>query len=99
VRRIPLQCVEARGDVFAERPDRRAPQRRDMPEALKRAAEVASERAHIGSLTALGHEHRVIGIGRLDQFEAMNLHRAWRDIHHLAVACEVVGALARDFHR
>src|SRR6516225_10679114 len=95
----PLQCVQTRGDVFAERADRRAAQRRDMPEALERAAEVASERAHVSSLAALGHEHRVIGIGRLDQFEAMNLDWAWGDIYHLAVAREVVGALAGDFHR
>src|SRR5262245_17815368 len=70
-----------------------------MPKALERAAEVAGERAHIGSLAALGHERGVIAIGRVDQFEPVNLDWAWRDIHHLAVAREVIGALARDFHR
>src|SRR5262249_36600303 len=32
-------------------------------------------------------------------FEPVNLDRAWGDVHNLAVACEIIGALARDFHR
>src|SRR5262249_13184253 len=60
---------------------------------------VAGERAHIGSLAALGNERGVIAVRHLDQFEPVNLDWAWRDIHHLAVAREVIGALARNFHR
>src|SRR5262249_59443496 len=95
----PLQCLKARGDLFPEGADRRAAQRCDMPKALERAAEVAGERTHVGSLPALGNERGVIAVRRFDQFEPVNRDRAWRDIHHLAVAREAVGALARDFYR
>ena len=68
----------------------------DMAEAAERAAHVAGERAHIGALAAFGLEHRVVGVGRLDQIEAVDVDRARLELHHLAVAGEVIGALAVD---
>src|SRR5262249_36367521 len=91
----PIRCNASRLGGAARGGARRG----DRPRALERAAGVAGERAHIGSLPALGNERGVIAIRRFDQFEPVNLDRAWRDIHHLAVAREVIGALARDFYR
>src|SRR5262249_33634606 len=99
IRARGLQCVEAHADILAEGPYRGAAQGRDMPQAAQQAAEVAGERAHISSLAALRHELCVILISRLDQFEAMNFHRACRDFHRLTVASEIVRALAVDLNR
>src|SRR5262249_56209014 len=41
----------------------------------------------------------MVWIGRLDQFQAMDLDGAWRHFHHLAVACEIISALAVDLDR
>ena len=70
-----------------------------MAETAEQAPHVARERAHIGALAALGLEHGAIRIGELgvlDQLEAMNLDRARFELDDLAVAREIVGALAVD---
>src|SRR5262245_43814724 len=41
----------------------------------------------------------MVWIGRLDQFQTMDLDGAWRHFHHLAVACEIISALAVDLDR
>ena len=82
--------------LLGERADRGAAQRHDMSKATERAAHVAGECPHIGPLAALRGEHAVIGVGCLDQFKVMDLDRARREFHHLALAGEIVGALAVD---
>src|SRR5262249_44175918 len=94
-----LENVEPGRDLLGKRADGGATQRRDVPEASERAAEVAGERAHIGALAALGGELGVVAIGHPDKLEAMDLDRPGLELDHLAVAREVVGALALDLHR
>ena len=82
--------------VFAERADRDAPQRANMAETAQSAAEIAGERADIGALAAFGLEHGVVGVRASDELEPVDLDRARREFDRLAVAGEIVGALALD---
>ena len=50
----------------------------------------------VGNASAFVSQLRGIGFG---QFETVDLDLAWRDVHRLAVACEIIGALAVDFDR
>src|SRR5262249_59800481 len=52
-----------------------------------------------GPFAAPGNGGGVSGTGVFVQSEPVNLDRAGRDTPHLAVAREVIGALARDFYR
>ncbi len=90
-----LQLFQQNHGFFAKRPDRDPAQRADMAETAQSAAQVAGERAHIGALAAFGVQHRVIGVGGVDQLQPVDFDRAGREFHRLAVAGEVVGALAR----
>ena len=46
-----------------------------MAEAAESPAHIAGQRPDIGSLAAFGLENRMIGVGHLDQFEAVDLDR------------------------
>src|SRR5262245_3134909 len=67
-----------------------------MAEAAEQATHVAGERPHIGALAALGPEHGVVEVGDVDEAQAVNLDRAGLQLDHLAVAGEIIGALAID---
>ena len=47
-----------------------------MAETAENAAHIARERPHIGSLAAFGLENGVVGVGRLDQRQPMDIDRA-----------------------
>ena len=94
-----LQLFQRNHGFFAEWPDRGPPQRADMAETAQSAAEIAGQRAHIGALAAFGLEHRMIGVGDVDQLQPADLDRPGRKFHRLAVAGEVIGALAVDLDR
>ena len=97
--RAGRDCSSATASALGERADAGAPQRPHMAEGSRAAAEIARERAHIGALAALGLEHRVLGVRRLDQREPVDLDRPRRELDLLALAREVVGALALDLER
>src|SRR5664279_1385144 len=67
-----------------------------MAETAQSTAHVAGQRPHIGALAAFGVQYRVIGVGGGDQLQPGNFYRAGLKFHHLAVAGEVIGALAVD---
>src|ERR1700738_1324378 len=81
---------------FGKRPDGGPPQRRYVAMAAERPAKIAGERAHIGSLAALGREARVVRIGSVDQHQAVDVDDARLELEFLAVAGDVIGALAVD---
>ena len=66
------------------------------PKQPKRAAQIAGQRADIGALAAFGLEHGVVGVRRLDERQAVDVDRPGCELDLLAVAGEVVGALAVD---
>ena len=66
------------------------------PKQPSSAADIAGQRPHIGALAAFGLEHRMIRVGHVDELEPVDLDRARRKFDHLAVAGEIVGALAVD---
>jgi len=70
-----------------------------VSKTIQCAAEVASQRAHIGALAAFGGEHAVIAIGHIDEFKAMNRDRAGLELHNLAVTGQIICALALDLDR
>ena len=94
-RRVGGQIVDHHRVGFREGPDPRAPQGRDMAEAAERPAEIARDGAHIGALAAIGLEHRPVALV-MDERDPVDLDRARLQFHHLAVAGEIVGALALD---
>ena len=69
-----------------------------MPIAAEHAAEIARNGAHISALAAMRFEDRGIGLG-LDKAERMNGDGTRREIGRLAVAGEIIGALAGDLDR
>jgi hypothetical protein len=81
-----LKPLEAHAILLAERADTGAPQRRDMTEAAEDAAHVAGERSHIGPLAAFGAEQGVVGIGNVDQAQAVDLDRAGLELDDLTIA-------------
>ena len=66
------------------------------PKQPERAADIAGQRADIGAFAAFGLEHGVIGVRGLDQLQPVDLDRAGRQFDRLAVAGEIIGALAVD---
>src|SRR5712671_2435500 len=70
-----------------------------MSQTSEGPADIASKRAHIGAFAALGPEFGMVGIRDMDQLEPVNLDRAGLEIDRLAVAGEIVGALAVDLDR
>src|SRR6478672_8086397 len=70
-----------------------------MPETAESSAEIARDRAHIGAFAALGFEHRLVGRRHCGKFQAMDFDRAGAQLYRLAVAREIVGALALDLDR
>src|SRR3954453_1841405 len=69
-----------------------------MPEAAERPAEVAGERPHIGALAALRLEHGALA-GMAHHRKPRDLDGAGLQLDGLAVASEIIGALALDLHR
>src|SRR5690606_21886283 len=98
-RRRLLQLGQGDEVVRRERVDLGAAQLGDVAVAAEVAAEVARDRAHIGALAALDLEHGRIGIRHGDQIEAGDLDLAGGNLDRLALAGEIVGALAGDLDR
>ena len=67
-----------------------------MAETAENAAHIARQRPNIGSLAAFGLENRMIGVGRLDQGQIVDIDRAGFERDLLAVAGQIIGALALD---
>src|SRR5262245_920814 len=65
-----------------------------MPVAAEQAAHVAGERPHIGALATFGAQHGVVGVGDVDEAQAVDLDRTGLELDHLTVAREIIGALA-----
>ena len=94
-----LQLFQQNHGFFAEWPDCGPPQSTDMAKTAQSAAEIAGERPHIGAFAAFGFQHRMIGVGIVDELEAADLDRAGGEFHRFAVARKIVGALALDLDR
>src|SRR5690606_16155158 len=86
--------LQAHRVLLVERPYADASERRHMAEAAERAAKVARDGAHVSALAALGLEGGVIGVGRLDQIEAMDFDFTRGEYDRLALTGQIVGALA-----
>ena len=70
--------------------------RADMAVAAEQPADIARQRPDIGSLAAFGLEHRMVGVRLLDQGQVVDLDLAGLQLDDLAVAGDVIGALALD---
>src|ERR1041384_2434668 len=67
-----------------------------MAATAQNAPHIAGQSANIGSLAAFGLENSVISVRGLDQGQIMNVHRAGLEHDLLAVARQIIGALALD---
>ena len=90
------QFVQGDRLLLPERPHAHPPQRRDVADRPQRQGEVAGEGAHVHALAAFHEEHGVVGVRPLLQLEAVHAGRAGLQLHGLALAGEVVGALAAE---
>src|SRR5258706_4372555 len=70
-----------------------------MSQTSERPADIASKRAYIGAFAALGPEFGMVGIGYVSHLEPVDLDWPGLKIDRLAVAGEIVGALAVDLDR
>src|ERR1700751_2241972 len=84
---------------FAEWPNGGPSQGTDMAKTAQSAAEIAGERAYIGTLAAFGLEDRMVRIGGTDEVQPADLDQARAEFHRFAIARQVVGALAFDLDR
>ena len=67
-----------------------------MAETAEVLAEIAHQGAHVGTAAAHHLERNMVGIGPLDQVEAVDLDEARRQIDRFAAPRQIVGALAFD---
>ena len=82
-----------------ETSDAAAAQCRQMATGAKARRQVAGERAHIGTLAAGDAEAGVVGVGDVEQGEAVDARPTRRQMHRLAGAGQVVGPPAADLDR
>src|SRR5262249_626036 len=67
-----------------------------MAVTAQQAPHVARQRPDIGTLAAMGFEYRLIAVGAFHERKLENIDRAGFEADGLAVARDVVGALAGD---
>ena len=101
--RPPSACVSISSSVKASS-SRNGPTRvrrsaMTWPKQPSSAAEIAGDGADIGALAAFGLEARVVGATRRSGRSAWIVDRARLQIDRLALAGEVIGALAVDLDR
>src|SRR6187431_291390 len=70
-----------------------------MTATSERPADIACERADIGSLAAFGLELGGAGVWHIHQLKPVDFDRPGLQVDGLAVAGEVVGSLAADLDR
>src|SRR5206468_2468675 len=95
---LGFEIGERHGIELAEGADTGASERGDMAVAGEKPAEVAGDGAHIRALAALRREDRRVRRD-LDKIERMDRHLTRLDRDSLAVAGEIVGALAGNLYR
>src|SRR5258708_23511321 len=79
---------------LGKRADGYSTQGGDMPPAAKGAAEIAGQRPHIRPLAALRLEAGMVRIRHVDQRQAVDVHDPGFELRLLAVAGDVISALA-----
>ena len=90
-----LDLVEREGIIFEERTDPGATQRGHMAEATQQSPEIARDGANVSAFSAFHHKMRLV-LRDADEVQPMDAHLARLQINFLALASEIVGALAAN---
>src|SRR5215472_14122149 len=71
---------------------------RNVPVASERTTEIARECPHIGAFAAFGLEGCMVQIRHFDQRQTIDIHHPRLQLEFLAIARDIVGALAFDLY-